>query len=220
MRAASVADRPSAAPPASGTFHFIADVREWRASYPWSIPLATANPDCHCAALGVEHASRSRFQLHTSSGAMAAAVEHFCWLLGCADRVAVEQPPTLLELVVRPPDVKTSVGHFGCARKKAWWWFLTNLPPVPPSHPDPPPDLPSEHHLHDSLPPELRSIARAATPPTLAAAHVKAWKPLLQEPRRAPPAAPGCQQGRARAAARRCTASPPRRVALRSATRG
>ena len=96
VRAASIADRPSTSPPAEGSFHFIADVREWRAGYQWSIPLATANPDCHCAALGVEHASKSRFQLHTSSGALAAAVEHFCWLLGCAERVAIEQPPTLL----------------------------------------------------------------------------------------------------------------------------
>ena len=50
VRAASVADRPSATRPAPGATHFVCDVETWRAKYPWSIPLATANPDCHCAA--------------------------------------------------------------------------------------------------------------------------------------------------------------------------
>ena len=54
-----------------------------------------------------------------------------------AERVAIEQPPTLLELIVRPPDVRTTVSAFGCSRKKAWWWFLTNLPEIPPTDPIP-----------------------------------------------------------------------------------
>ena len=112
------------------------------------------------------------------------AAYHFCWLEQCATRVAIEQPPTLLELIVRPPDVRTSVSAFGCPRSKQWWWFLTNLPGVPPSDPVPAHKVRSEHHLHDHLPSELRSIARAATPPSLAAAHVKAWHHVLDEPRR------------------------------------
>lgn len=95
--------------------------------------------------------------------------------------MAIEQPPTLLEHIVRPPDVRTAVSDFGCSRKKAWWWFLTNLPEVPPSEVIPPSRVKSEHHLHDidCLGSELRSIARAETPPSLAKAHVRGWIHLL-----------------------------------------
>ena len=47
VRAASISNRPSMRPPRQGTLHFIAEVQEWHAAYPWAIPLATANPDCH-----------------------------------------------------------------------------------------------------------------------------------------------------------------------------
>ena len=40
VAAASIADRPSMHPPQLGSLHFIADVREWHAAYPWSIPLS------------------------------------------------------------------------------------------------------------------------------------------------------------------------------------
>ena len=133
VRAASVADRPSAAPPLHPSIHFIADVRAWHAAYRWSIPLATANPDCHCAAIAAPNAAPSRWRKHIQSGAMAQAIAHAVWVLRAADLVAMEQPPTLLEHILGPPALRTCVADFGCPRRKEWWWWLQGgLPLVPP----------------------------------------------------------------------------------------
>ena len=108
VRAASVSDRPSTTPPTPPSVHFIAEVRAWHAAYRWSIPLATANPDCHCAAIAAPNAAPARWRVHIRSGAMAEAIAHAVWALRSADLVAMEQPPTLLEHILGPP---TRVGH-------------------------------------------------------------------------------------------------------------
>ena len=153
VRAASVADRPSTSPPPAPSVHFIADVREWHSAYRWSIPMATSNPDCHCATIAAPNAAPSRWLGHIRSGAMAMAVVHVAWTLHAADMVAMEQPPTLLEDIMGPPSQRTCVADFGCPRRKAWWWWLRGgLPTVPPTNPLPPDRQPSEHHLYDNLP--------------------------------------------------------------------
>ena len=188
IRSASVADRPTSSPPIPPSNHFIADVPTWHSAYKWSIPLATANPDCHCATIAAPNSAPSRWRRHLIAGAMAQAVRHAAWVLHAADLLAMEQPPTLLEYIIGPPSHRTSLADFGCPRRKAWhWWLRGGLLPVPPSNPLPEGPQPSEHHALDDVPGlthELLSIARAETPRALADAHAKAWLPMLPRPRR------------------------------------
>ena len=177
--AASVANRPTSSPPVKGAVHFIADVVEWRSAYQWSIPMATANPDCHTAAIAAPNSAVHRWQRHLRSGALDGAVEHFAWLLDTADAIAIEQPPTLLAWVFGPPEVKTSFADFGIPLQKEWHWWLRRVDQVLPANYLPGPH-PSSHHDNDDLPQDLRSISRASTPPEFAKAHVAAWAPTLR----------------------------------------
>ena len=179
FRAASVANRPSTTPPPYGCIHFIGEVVEWRQGYPWSIPMATANPDCHTATVAARNSAVDRWRRHMTSRELEAAVVHFAWLLGAADSIAIEQPPTFLEYVFGPPTVRTSLADFGVPLRKKWHWWLRRVQPAPPTSPLDGPQ-PSNHHEFDDLPPDLRSIARATTPPQFAAAHVAAWAPALR----------------------------------------
>ena len=182
-RAASVADRPSSTLPAAGSAHFISDVRAWHQSYPWTIPVATANPDCHVATVAVPYSAPERWLHYLRNGGMADAITHAVWLLHVAPRVALEQPPTLLEHIIGSPTVRTTLAAHGIPRRKEWLWWLVNLPPVHPSGP-PAIEPPSEHRVHTHLDKERRSIARAETPPSFARAHAEAWLPLLAHPQR------------------------------------
>ena len=175
----SVSNRPATSPPPEGSMHFIAECVEWRDAYPWRIPLATAHPDCHPAAIAAPNTARPRLCRHLRDGTMRAALIHACWVLGAADRVAMEQPPSFLAHALGAPEVKTTLAEFGVPLRKRWWWWLRGLQPVPPSG-----SLAGEqrstHHECDHLPQELRSISRAVTPPLFAAAHVKGWAPTLR----------------------------------------
>ena len=127
VRAASVADRPTLHPPAPSSRHFISGVIQWHRAYPHPIPIATANPDCQCACMAAPSVARERQLKHLLSGALSNAIVHFVWSLFCAHRVAVEQPATLLEHVVRSPDQKARVADYGQPRHKDWWWWLMRL---------------------------------------------------------------------------------------------
>ena len=190
--AASVANRPSTTPPAKDSIHFIGDVEDWWRAYPWSIPMATGNPDCHTATIAAANSAVARWRGHMLSRKLEAAVIHFAWLLGAADSVALEQPPSFLEYVFGPPSVRTSLADFGVPLKKEWHWWLRRVNPAPPTG-RPEGALRSNHHDFDDLPHDLRSIARASTPPQFAAAHVRAWSSALRAKLAVPPVrkAPG-----------------------------
>ena len=79
------------------------------------------------------------------SGKLEAAVIHFAWLLGAADSVALEQPPSFLEYVFGPPSVRTSLADFGVPLKKEWHWWLRRVNPAPPTG-RPEGALRSNHH--------------------------------------------------------------------------
>ena len=183
--AASVANRPTLHPPLGDSVHFIANAEEWHASYSWEIPIATAHPDCHTATTAAPNSRRGRQLRHLLSGALYEALCHVVWILTCiGPRVAMEQPDTLFAKIIGPPTQKTNVATYGCPRRKEWWWWLVSLPEVPPSSPLQGPQ-PSEHKDHAHLRSELRSIARAATPPSLARQHARAWLPFAKaEPRK------------------------------------
>ena len=177
--AASVANRPSTTPPEEGSIHFIGDVVAWWRAYPWSIPMATANPDCHTATIAAVNSAVDRWRGHMLSKELEAAVTHFAWLLGAADSIAIEQPPTFLEYVFGPPTVRTCLADYGVPLRKKWHWWLRHVEPAPPSGALDGAQR-SNHHDFDDLPHDLRSIARASTPPLFAAAHVAAWAPALR----------------------------------------
>ena len=192
VHAASIADRPSSTLPARDSIHFIGDVRKWHAAYSWTIPLATANPDCHVATLAVERAAKNRWLHYLRSGAMADAIYHVVWTLHSASRVALEQPPTLFEQILGEPSARTTLAAFGVPRRKDWLWWLVNLPPVRPTGP-PVPEPPSEHKAHNQLDKERRSIARAETPPSFAAPRSR--RSLASSPFPADPPYPRGVQG-------------------------
>ena len=127
FRSASVANRPSTVPPEGESLHFIGEVKEWHRAYPWSLPMATANPDCHTATVAAKNSAAARWRVHMLSGALEAAVVHFAWLLGAADSIAVEQPPTFLEFVFGPPTVRTSLADYGVPLRKKWHLSLIHI---------------------------------------------------------------------------------------------
>ena len=116
--AASVANRPSSNPPAAGSMHFVGDVVAWRKAYPWSLPLATANPDCHPSTIAAPNSAIARWRGHMAKGSLERSVRHFGWVLESASAVAVEQPPSLLAYIFGPPSVETCLADFGVPRRK------------------------------------------------------------------------------------------------------
>ena len=173
--AASVAIRPSVAPPAITALSFVDTVEDWEAAYRHRIPFITANPDCHTAAVAAPNSAVARWRRHMASGALARAVDHMVWCLHVAELYHVEQPPTLMADVVGPPAERTTLAAFGCPRRKEWWrWQPVSLPVAAPSHSLPPTDLRSTHHDADHMDDERRRVSRTPTPPVFAGTHVAA----------------------------------------------
>lgn len=180
--AASVALRPSVTPPAPNAAHYIADVQQWFDWYPLPIVFASFQPDCGPAVVAAPNSAANRWARHLASGSLATTVRHAVWCMHAAPIFALEQPPTLLEHIIGPPTVRTSLAEFGIPRRKMWWWWQSpSLPVASPNFSVPEELVVNFHHSRDDLEHDRRSISRAPTPPMFAEQHVRAWLPLVRD---------------------------------------
>ena len=172
--ACSVADRPTDVPPADGNYHFVMDVFDFLAVYPYPIIAHTSSVPCTCTAW----ANRTNWQRHVETGAMWHTCESFLFMLHVGVHAACEHSHSMLEYVVGPPDIRTTTHEHGRAddsdpvRYKSFLFWLRNLSVVAPSHVVPERlRLPRASHPD----PEVRMLLRSAFPRPFAEAHTRVW---------------------------------------------
>ena len=179
----SLSDRRTVIPLSPNTMHFIGDTELFKASYPYTLPIGTANPPC---SPGLNAASE-RWHTAIRNGEMWLWIQRVYSSMFLALRMAVEQPPTSAERIMGPATFKTAAEYHGERNTKHWLWFCRHLGEVKPSN-----IVPVEWRVDakraaiSERRPDVRMMLRCPTPITLACAHVSTWMlELMQRPPRA-----------------------------------
>lgn len=160
--AASVADRNTSLIPSTNGWHFIGQVYDLVAAFPFPIQVQTSHVECAPASWS----SWKTWPRKVSSGAMREAGEELLWILSIGDRALAEQPHTAHECTVGPPtQIMNAHDHGGAS--KTWCCYLRNVSRIEPTMVVPPAERVSRlSSARGSR--EQRMLARSRTEPAMA----------------------------------------------------
>ena len=188
IRAASVANRPSALPPLPQSAHFIAGVKAFHEWYGHPIPFLTTHWDCAPAG----YASKARWKALMQSGELPQNVEDAVWCRSICRLFAGETTKSAMEFFLGPPSIKTNLAHWAGDRLKDWWWFLAaGVPVLHPPLRSAPLTARSTHHDRDGLLLERLKLSRGTTPHPFAEAHARGWVQTVRDAQSQPMIAAG-----------------------------
>ena len=170
---------PTEQPPTYGG-HYVGDVRDHLRE---SWDLMIAHPPCTYLAVSGARWFNDRRQQQIDALAFVRTL-----MDAPIDRIALENPISVISTQIRPPDQIIQPWQFGHGEVKATCLWLKGLPPLIPTHlaltPDPylpfpdwPPDAPVERHarVHRAPPSPDRWKARSRTLPGIADAMAEQW---------------------------------------------
>ena len=172
--ACSVADRPTDVEPSEDKYHFVMDVHEFLAVYPYPIGIQTSSVVCTYTTFAQNH----RWLEFLLDGSMRRTAEEFLLMLYVGSRAASETSPGSLRHIIGPPSYTVSTFDHGSksdvepVREKNFDVYVRNLSCVPPSHVVPE-SLRRPRASHPD--PEIQMILRSSFPPSFARAHVAVW---------------------------------------------
>ena len=183
IRAASVANRPSALPPVAQSAHFIAGVREFHEWYGHPIPFLTTHWDCAPAG----YASKARWKGLMQSGELPRNVDDAVWCRSISRLFAGETTKSSMEVFLGPPSVKTNLALWAGDRLKDWWWFLSEgIPVLTPPRLSVPSSARSTHHDRSGMLLEKLKLSRGTTPWAFAEAHARGWAQTVRDAQQQP----------------------------------
>ena len=172
--ACSVANRPTASPPAEGTFHFCMDVHLFLSVYPHPIHACTSGVTCTFSTW----ANHANWRVFIESGQILEKAEEFLFMMYIGARSANEHPPSCFEACIGSATFVTTYYQHGPpddsypTRSKTVEWYLRNFDDVPPSHSVPEHlRLPRPSHSNS----DVSMVVRSTMPPAFAAAHAAVW---------------------------------------------
>ena len=172
--ACSAADRPTDVEPSEGNYHFVMDVHEFLAVYPFPIGIQTSSVVCTYTTFAQNH----RWREFALDGSMLRTAEEFLLMLYIGSRAASETSPGALRHIIGPPSFTASTFDHGdpadvdVVREKNFDVYVRNLDRVAPSHVVPV-ALQRPRASHPN--PEVQMILRSSFPPAFAQAHVSVW---------------------------------------------
>ena len=175
--ACSVCDRPTDVEPSEGNYHFVMDVYEFLAVYPFPIGTQVNSVTCTFTTYAQHHKWKQFFL----DGSILATADQLLFMLYVGSRAACEHSPSILRDIVGRPDFTASTFDHGApsslepVREKNYDFFLRNLPGVSPSHVVPE-SLRRPRASHPDR--EVQMLLRSAFTPSMAAAFVSVWGQL------------------------------------------
>ena len=195
----TVADRATDVEPSEGKYHFVMDVHEFLAVYPYPIGTQISSVTC----TWVTYAQNHKWMQFVRDGSILRTAEEFLFMLYIGSRAAGETSPGALKSIIGQPTYSVSTFDHGDpadvepVREKNFDIYTRGLPAVEPSHPVPV-ELQRPRASHPD--PVVQMMLRSAFPASFARAHVRAWDlephPIGVDPRPACVVAPGYQQHR------------------------
>ena len=176
----SVASRRTILEPAPGCFHFMCDVHEFLATYPYvdEVEQWDAHPTCGKA----NNASRVSWRAKILDGSMLRSALEMGKILKLPGRVSMEQPPTAMKHFLGEPTVKFNALDTGSPRFKDVWYWLKNLPTplITRAQKD------GVSHAHSSkvgcANKELTTLLRSTSDPHVARILCSIWNPRVLPP--------------------------------------
>ena len=195
----TVADRPTDVEPSEGKYHFVMDVHEFLAVYPYAIGTQISSVTC----TWVTYAQHHKWMQFVQDGSILRTAEEFLFMLYIGSRAAGETSPGALKSIIGQPTYSVSTFDHGDpanvepVREKNFDIYTRGLPAVEPSHVVPI-ELRRPRASHPD--PVVQMMLRSSFPAPFARAHVHAWDlephPVGSEPRPACVIAPGYHQHR------------------------
>ena len=171
----SVADRPTDIEPSAGNYHFVMDVHDFLAVYPYPIGVQTSSVTCTF----VTFAQNAKWRDFIVDGSMLRTAEEFTLMHYIGNRSASETSPGALRHIFGKPSYTVSTFDHGDpfdsvpVKEKNFDIYLRGLPVVAPSHLVPV-SLQRPRASHPD--PVVQMKLRSSFPLPFARAHVRAWQ--------------------------------------------
>lgn len=124
----SVADRPTQIEPSDGCYHFIAQVYDFVAVFPYPIDVQTSHVECGPASWS----SWKSWAQKLLDGRMREAGEEVVWIASIGNRAGAEQPHTAHESTIGVPTQVINANEHGGA-DKTWCLWLRNIGSIAPT---------------------------------------------------------------------------------------